>query len=60
MSLHEKDKELIHDFMESVYGLKDTKTIFWDTLKLFSQGRGIAGDGCWVTIDFFEADKMDE
>ena len=60
MSLNEKDKELIYDFMESVYGLKDTKTIFLDTLKLFSQGRGIAGDGFWVTIDFFEANKMDE
>ncbi len=31
-----------------------------DTLKSFSEGRGIAGDGWWVTIEFFEAEKMDE
>ncbi len=35
MALNEKDHELINAFMEHVYRLKDTKTVFWIPLNLF-------------------------
>ena len=62
MALKDKDNELVKEFMEQVCRLADLKSprIFMDALKGFSQGRGIGGDGWWVTTEFFEADTMTE
>lgn len=58
MALNENDYELVNEFMEQV--CRQSPDQFIDDLKGFSNGRGIGGDGWWVTTEFFEAAAMTE
>lgn len=58
MALNENDYELVNEFMEQV--CRQSPDQFIDGLKGFSNGRGIGGDGWWVTTEFFEAAAMTE
>ena len=62
MGLNEKNHELINEFMGQVCRLANLKSpsVFMSILKGFSEDRGIAGDGWWVTSEFFEAATMTE